>query len=148
MKAILFISVTLATASSGVADQAIWSGKLVNGWEDWSWAKVNKAGPTMNVIAKDWQGVYFHHASQKSSFAAFAFAINGGSKGGQHLELRATVNKSPLKEAYLPPLKPGWQTISVPLKHLGLTGEAFDGVWIQAQKACSFEMKNVKLTGK
>lgn len=146
MKKLSMVILGLVGASYSLPDQAIWSGKLVNGWQDWSWAKVDKSGPTMKVTAKAWQGVYYHHDPEKSSsFTSLTFQVNGGTKGGQHIQLRATVNKQPLKEAFLPALKPGWNAISVSMKKLSLTGQAFDGLWIQAQKDASFEIKNVKL---
>jgi len=146
MKKAVLVLATVAVTAFALADQAIWSGKLVNGWQDWSWAKVDKSGPTMKVTAKAWQGVYFHHDPEKSAgFTSFSFQVNGGKQGGQRLQFRATVNKKPLKESYLPALKPGWSTITVKVKSLGLTGQAFDGLWIQAQKDASFEIKNVTL---
>jgi hypothetical protein len=136
----------MSFSAIGLADQPIWSSKLVNGWQDWSWAKVDKSGPTMKATAKAWQGIYFHHEAQKSSgFSAMTFMASGGAKGGQRLQVMAEIAGKPLKSSFVFKLKPGWKTITVPFKKLGLTGQAFDGLWIQAQTDASFEVKNVKL---
>ena len=134
----------MASTVLAAADQSVYSGKLENGWQNWSWAKV-KLGKTISVDSKDWQGVYFHHAAMKSTFKSVTFRVDGGKAGGQRLQLRATVNGKPLKEAFLPVLKPGWTTITVQFKSLGLTGQVFDGFWIQAQKATTYQVADVVL---
>ncbi len=146
MKKPLLICAALAMTALGFADQGIWSGKLVNGWQNWSWAKVDISGLTIKATAKAWQGVYFHHTAQKSrGFSALTFLVNGGRAGGQKLQVMATVEGKPLKGSYVFTLKSGWNTITAPLKALGLANQAFDGLWIQAWKDSSFELKNVKL---
>jgi len=142
----ILTAVFLAFALPVFADQSVYSDKLDNGWQDWSWAKVTKSGKTITVTAKKaWEGLAFHHAPQKSSeFSAVTFKVSGGATGGQRLQLRALVGKTPLKEAFLPALAPGkWTTVTIPMKNLGLTGQAFEGFWVQAQKPCTFQVQGV-----
>jgi hypothetical protein len=151
MKTLATLLVLAATAAC-LADQTIYSTKWENGWESWSWAKVSFSGKTINVDAsKAWQAAAFHHKPQTSAgVTAVQFRAFGGPKGGQRIQLRATVDKNkPLKEAFLPALPAGkWVTFTVTTKQLGLTGQAFDGFWIQAQQACTFQISDVTLKGK
>ena len=39
----IFTTVLLALALPVFADQSVYSDKLDNGWQDWSWAKVTKS---------------------------------------------------------------------------------------------------------
>ncbi len=152
MKNLLPILMLSTIATSGFADQSVYSTKLDNGWSDWSWAKVTKSGPMINVVVrKDWEGLYFHHDDQSSKgFAAISFKVFGGKKGGQRLQVMATIKHKPLTAAeYLSPLPAGkWITITVPVAKLGLKGQAFDGFWVQAQKAGSYQVTTVLLKTK
>src|SRR5579862_3554133 len=145
----LFVLAFASVAGCALSDQSVYSTKLDNGWQDWSWAKVVKSGKNLDVTAKAWQGLYFYHTPQKASeYARISFKVNGGKVGGQRLQVMATVNKKPVKEAHLAPLKPGWTTVTVTMKSLGLAGKDFDGFWVQAQQGTVFQVSEVVLKSK
>lgn len=138
MKPILIL-LSIAVVAAAAADQSIYATKLDNGWQVWGWAKITQAPRVITVnCQKAWEAIYFHHDPQ-----AFSFKISASS--GDRIQLRATVNKQPLKECFLPALKGGSQQITVTMKQLGLTGQNFDGLWIQAQKAETFKVSEVVL---
>src|SRR5439155_15767883 len=97
--------VLLATITSHFAlraDQAVFTDSLQNGWvANYSWATVNVTNSTpvhtgsasISVSSTNWQALYFHHSAQDSSqFANITFWINGGSSGGQSIQVQATRN--------------------------------------------------------
>lgn len=135
-------------STSAMADQSIFSSKVDSQWVIWPWAKAEVKGGAISVTTKkDWEALYLHHDPERSAgYSALTFKVNGGAKGGQKLQVRIVSNKQPLKEAFLKPLDPGkWTTVTIPLKNLGLTGQAFEGIWIQAQKPCSFQVQSIAL---
>lgn len=151
MKKFLLCFAALGLTAAVLADQSVYSTKLGDGWANWSWAKVTLAGKIIKVDSKDWQGVYFHHADQEAKkFSAVTFKVNGGATGGQRLQVMATVKGKGVKEAYLPALAGGgkWSTVTVTFAQLGLTNQKFDGFWIQAQKACTYQVSDVALKSK
>jgi hypothetical protein len=141
--AYLFAALTLTQLA--LADQTIYSSKLANGWQDWSWAKDSKKNSTISVKSKAWQGLYFHHDSLPlRGFEGIAFKVSGPAK----LHVHAIVNGKPLvKDIVITSSHTGWMSVEIPFSKLGLTGGKFNGFWLQAEKAASYEVSSVRLVG-
>ena len=140
--------ICLGIVATGFADQVVYSTKLENGWQDWSWAKVTKSGPKLTVNSKSWQGLYFHHNSQSSKgVKAIQFTVAPGIQGGQKLFVHATVDKKPLKETVVIDVSPKAGVVaSIKPAQLGLHGQPFDGFWIQgSDKPMIFVASAVKI---
>lgn len=76
----------------------IYDGKLQNGWENYSWAKVidledTKHAPPgqsacIRAVPEGYQAVYLHHAPfRPEGYDRLTFSIHGGETGGQALSL-------------------------------------------------------------
>jgi hypothetical protein len=118
--AYLFAALTLTQLA--LADQTIYSSKLANGWQDWSWAKDSKKNSTISVKSK--------------------------ACGPAKLHVHAIVNGKPLvKDIVITSSHTGWMSVEIPFSKLGLTGGKFNGFWLQAEKAASYEVSSVRLVG-
>ena len=133
-------------AISGTAwaqtDQTVYTDALVNGWQNWSWATVNlgdnnpvqSGTASIAVSAGPYQALYLHHdAFDSSLYSSLVFWINGGSTGGQLLQVQAELNGSAQTVVTLPALAANsWQQITIPLASLGVQNKPnLDGFWIQ-----------------
>src|SRR4051794_40363321 len=103
----------IASSLCAQTNQTVFTDSLQNGWQNWSWATVNlanaspvHAGSTsISVSSTNWQALYFHHAVQSgSAFTNLSFWINGGSVGGQSIQVQATRNTTPQTVVVLAPL--------------------------------------------
>jgi alpha-N-arabinofuranosidase len=143
-RALLQVLACLAMAGVGPAqaDQSVYADGLINGWQDWSWASVNLGNSlpvqsgtaSIAVSAGPWQALYLHHdAFDSSLYSNLVFWVNGGSSGGQLLQVQAELDGTPQTVAALPPLAANsWQQITLPLASLGAQGKPnLDGFWIQ-----------------
>lgn len=124
------------------SNQSIFSDALGNGWQSWSWATVSLTNSSpvhggsksISVQAGAWQALYLEHTDfDATPYATVEFWINGGSTGGQTLQLQALVGNSAEVAYQIPaPQKNTWQKISVPLSDLNVAGRSdLDGFWIQ-----------------
>ncbi len=125
--------------------QAIYTGSFQNGWEDYSWAKVNAASTdvvhnsrySMSVkIDPAYSGAFFHHADfEPSKFKTFSFWINGGPNGANRLFVCGVLGgKTAIKERFvIPPLQEKkWVHVRVPLNAINVYGQNhFSGFFIQ-----------------
>ncbi|HEX5322836.1 MAG TPA: hypothetical protein VFW40_03560 [Capsulimonadaceae bacterium] len=131
-----------ANAKSSGA-QVIYADSLQNGWQPWGWAKAinyKNAKPVhggkMSIavtITKGYDALYIHHAAfNTKGYRALSFWANGGAKGGQMLQIQATVKGKPVKVVVEGPLAKKWSHIVVPLTALGVANKSgVDGFWIQ-----------------
>ncbi len=122
---------------------AVYSDSLQNGWENWGWATLNylntnpvhSGADSISVTATNYQAIYFHNAAfSPSLYTNLVFWINGGTGGGQTLQVNAANNaQSVIYPPYSLMQVPGggtWTQYTVPISGLGITGGA-DGFWIQ-----------------
>jgi hypothetical protein len=133
----------LAGHLSTRADQIIYNDSLQNGWQNWSWATVNltntnpvhSGSDSISVTAAAWSALYVHAAAafDPSGYTNLIFWIDGGSAGGQLLQVQAIYNGSAVNSGLqLPPLGKSWQQINAPLASLIPAGQTLvDGFWIQ-----------------
>jgi Glycoside hydrolase family 44 len=119
------------------ADQIVYDDALENGWQDWGWAthSYTNTSPVHSgiyscsvTISSGWQGLQLWHANINSSaYTSISFWLNGGTSGGQHLQVYGLVNINgtngfSLSQRYAlaaPPAN-GWQQYSVSLSSFGV----------------------------
>lgn len=145
----------LAHPLSAQTDQAVYTDSLQNGWQNWSWnSSENFASSafvhsgtssiavtiTNNYITNYWGAIFLHHTAFDSSpYTNLTFWINGGTAGGQQLQLAATLSGSGQPSVAIPaPTANTWQQVSIPLASLGAANTVnLDGFWIQAAVAAA-----------
>lgn len=122
----------LGTHITGLAQAnlAIYTDKLVNGFEDWSWglrnltntAPVHSGTRSISVSFSPWQGLSFHHAEFNTApYSALSFWANGGTEGGQVLRVYAEYGTTNSAAIYLEALPTnGWRQFVVSLADLGI----------------------------
>ncbi len=130
-------------SSTTATNLGAYDDNLINGWQNWSWATTNFAntnpvhGGTQSVAVTEtsaYGGFYLHHNPLDSSqYRTISFWINGGSTGGQQLQVMATASGTAQIAYALPPLTANtWTQVIVPLSQLGMSARGdFDGVVIQ-----------------
>jgi hypothetical protein len=131
-------------------NQIVYDNALENGWQDWGWAKSNYTNTSpvhsgkysISVTYTDaWDGIQIVHTDQNSApYASLSFWINGGSSGGQKLQMYGlldedgTQNTTASSSDYtLSPLPTNsWQQVIVPLSALSVAEAVnFTGFVIQ-----------------
>ena len=138
----LLCCLALPTVARAQTDQSVYTDALVNGWQNWSWATVNLSNTSpvqsgtdsISVSAGPYQALYLHQTAFDSTpYSALVFWINGGSAGGQVLQVQATLNGTAQTVVTLPALAANtWQQVSIPLSSLGVQNQPdLDGFWIQ-----------------
>jgi len=138
----LICCLVLPTVARAQTDQSVYTDALVNGWQNWSWAMVNLSNTTpvqsgsdsISVSAGPYQALYLHQAAFDSTpYTALVFWIDGGSTGGQLLQVQATLNGAAQTVVTLPALTANsWQQFTIPLSSLGVQNQPdLDGFWIQ-----------------
>lgn len=118
----------------------VYDDELKNGWQSWSWAKVDlsvSAGGAKPIRVKGdpWSALALHHdAFPTEGFSKLTFNINGGLDGDQTLTIKAMVDGKPIESAFvIKPKAKTWAVAEVPLKDLGAEGKKIDGICWQAQ---------------
>lgn len=128
------------------SNQTIYTDALQNGWQNWSWATVdlanasphNSGSSSISVSSTSWQALYLHHDAQSGSgFSNLTFWINGGSSGGQVVQVQATRGPVSQPGVVLAPLPiNNWRQESISMTALGVASVSdFDGFWIQVQNS-------------
>ena len=137
--------ISLVNEPASTTTLGVYSDALLNSWQNWSWASVNfsnstpvhSGGKSVSVTEVNaYDGFYVHHSVLDSSlYKTISFWINGGSAGGQQLQVMATVNGAAQTAYSLPPLIANtWQQIVLPLNWLGVSARGdFDGFFIQGR---------------
>ncbi|HEY4414311.1 MAG TPA: alpha-L-arabinofuranosidase [Verrucomicrobiae bacterium] len=156
--AVVLITIGLATATQIVSAQSnlsIYTDHLVNGFQDWSWAAHNFANPSpvhsgnnsISVSDVAWTAVSFEQAGfnnyqggfDVSGYTNFSFWANGGSGGGQRLQVYVQygLNGSSSSATYSLSALPvnAWQQYVIPFSALGIAG------------ATNVNRFNIQLTG-
>lgn len=134
---------SLALAKPALAQAqpfVVYEDELKNGWQSWSWAKVDLAVPTggakpIKVQGEPWSALALHHdAFPTTGYSKLIFTINGGAQGGQTLTVKAMVDGKPVDSSFVIQLKARtWTKVEVPLKELVAEGKAIDGIAWQGQ---------------
>jgi len=132
----------LSSKARAQTNDVVYTDALQNGWQSWSWATVNfsntqpvqSGSDSIAVSAGPWQALYLHqNAFNSSIYGNLVFWINGGSSGGQLLQVQATLNGAAQTVYTLPALAANtWQQVTIPLSLLGVANQTdMDGFWIQ-----------------
>ena len=143
------------------AGLALYTDNLVNGFQNWSWATVNlqanalvHAGSyALAVTDGGNQALALNRAQFNSSpYANLTFWVNGGSAGGQLLQVRGLLDynaQSAVSVAALP-ANNIWQQVTIALSTLGVAGKSnVTGFWIQGRSGAAqatFYVDDVQLT--
>jgi hypothetical protein len=135
-----FIAVVVCARAS--AQGLVYDDALRSGWENWSWATVSlnnanlahEGAASIKVTAGAYQALYLHHSAlDGSAYTNLVFWIDGGSSGGQRLQVQATSLGNAQDPVQLPALvADSWTQVTISLQSLGVDADpAFDGFWIQ-----------------
>src|SRR5664280_343742 len=145
----LFIFILSASLTRpGVAlaqSQAIYTDSLVNGWSDGSYNSARNYATTSPIhsgsdsitvtITSAWGALQLQHAAMSSSaYSSLSFWLNGGTSGGQQLQLYGNLGGvAQSGRFYLnTPVADTWQLYTVPLSALGVANTMnFTGFAIQ-----------------
>jgi hypothetical protein len=134
----------VAVTSSLAQDQTIYTDSLQNGWMDYGWATINynntspvhsgSESVAVTIANSTWQALYIAHAAFNcSTYSNLTFWINGGTSGGQQLQVVGHAGNAVQLSTNLPALAANaWQQYSIPLATLGVANRTdVDGIWIQ-----------------
>jgi alpha-L-arabinofuranosidase len=134
---LLLFSVIHAGAQASLP---IYTNYLVNGFQNYSWATVNFStvyggSNCVSVVNNtNYQAVYFGHADFNTSpYNTLDFWINGGSNGGQQVQVAGALNGNAPTDYSLGKLHTNtWQHFTIPLSSLDAGGATnCSGFWIQ-----------------
>ncbi|HXR05269.1 MAG TPA: hypothetical protein VN836_11230 [Verrucomicrobiae bacterium] len=147
--AAILAALALVFKVSAQAPLVVYDDGLQNGFSDWNWKShslintsfVHSGTFSISVNATNWSGLHLQHAEfDTSPYASLSFWVNGGTNGGQRLQVQALLgnNNPPANVYYRFTLLPGtWQQITVPLTSLGVAGQTnCTGFWIQLTPNC------------
>ncbi|KQM38967.1 hypothetical protein [Sphingomonas sp. Leaf10] len=137
--AMALLAAPAVAQEAGIGD--VYGTALGNGWENWSWAKVELSSEVqgsqrkpIRVEAGPYQALYLHHAPfDTTSYKSVAMLIQGMDGGAQQLRIVAVVDGKPLDaHAYAVTLpESGWKKIELPLSKIGADKKQIDGLWVQ-----------------
>ncbi len=154
-------AIALAVVAGAQQTQNVFDDSTHSGWANWSWATVNFANSTpvhsgatsISVSAGAYQALFLHHSAFDSSlYGSISFWVNGGSSGGQHLNLQALLNDVSQQGVSVGPLVANsWTHVTIPLANLGVANKPnFTGFWLQntsGSPAPTFYIDDVQVTG-
>jgi alpha-L-arabinofuranosidase len=125
-------TVLLMPAACGLAQSplVIYSDRLVNGFQDWSWASrsftntspVHTGSDSISVTAAAWEALSFWHPDLNAqAYTNLTFWANGGTAGGQVLQVSAEFGTNSPPAVPLAKLSANsWQQFQVSLSKLGV----------------------------
>lgn len=141
---VVIILAALNPLAKGQTNLAIYTGHLVNGFQNWSWASVNiyNNSPTYTnthsisvTCNTNYPALYLEHPQFDTSlYQTLDFWINGGSSGGQKLQVVGLLDGNGQSSYSLGTLKTNvWQHFTIPLSSLGVAHATnFTGLFIQS----------------
>lgn len=133
----------LILSSPAVAQTAdkgsIYSTKLENGWQNWSWATTEagieiEGSPRrpIRVEADGYEALYLHHDPiALTGFTKLRFLLQGSKPGGKVKVVALSGGKAVNDGTTLELKNNGWTDVQLPLDRLGATDKPIDGFWIQ-----------------
>ena len=127
----------LALTASAQSPLAIYTDGLVNGFDDWSWAAHNMANTnpvhagtksiSVSAAANNYEAISFHHADFSTSlYTNFSFWANGGTNGGQLIQVYAELSAVGQPAYQISPalVANTWQQYTIPLSTLGVANKS------------------------
>ena len=144
-KFILAVSLAAPITSVAQTNMTIYADSLVNGWQDASYnitlnyantSPVHSGSDSISgTITSAWGGIQLSHSSMTdTAFASISFWLNGGTSGGQQLQMYGNLSTGGQSARYhlAAPLANTWQQYTVPLSALGVANATnFTGFAIQ-----------------
>ncbi len=130
------------------AQQIVYDDALENDWQNWGWATLNytNTSPVHSgshsisiTFSSPWQGIQLYHPDMDDSpYGSISFWINGGTGGGQKLQIYALLDSGGSPNQSQTPVSLGslatnaWQQLFVSLSSLGVANlNNFTGFVIQ-----------------
>jgi uncharacterized protein YvpB len=144
----------------------IYSNTLANGWQDWGWAARNYANTSpvytgceysISVTMTAWTGIQIVNTEMSDApYANISFWLNGGTNGGQHLQMYGLEQVGSTQNYGMgvnypldTPQANSWVQYTVPLSGLGVSNVAnFTGFVIQDSVGMAeptFYLDNIQL---
>ena len=145
-KILPLLALTLPWAAGAQTNQAIYTDSLINGWQDYSYctrnlantSPVHSGGDSISaIITSAYGGIQLYHTPMtNSAFGAVSFWLNGGTAGGQRLQMYGNLGSGPTAQSprysLASPPANAWQQYTVPLSALGVANTTnFSGFAIQ-----------------
>jgi hypothetical protein len=144
-KFILTILLAVPVVSLAQTNMSIYTDSLVNGWSDGSYSCMRNFSNTSPVhsgndsisvaITSAWGSLQFNHSSMTTTgFASVSFWLNGGSIGGQQLQMYGSLGgvAQTARPVLTSPPAGAWQLYTIPLSALGVANaNNFTGFDIQ-----------------
>jgi hypothetical protein len=131
-----------ASAQSLSAPFVVYDNELKNGWQNWSWAKVDMAALSesvkpFKVEGGPWSALALHHDPfATGQFSKLTFYVHGGAEGGQRLSVKVMADGKPVDASYMiQPKARAWAIVEVPLKDLAAENRTIDGLVLQGDDA-------------
>jgi len=146
---IVAVALAVPALSMAQSNLTIYADSLVNGWQDWSYyatrnfansSPAHSGSHSISVtVTNAWGAIQLGHAAMTNSpYAFISFWLNGGSSGGQQLQMYGVLdvggsNTAQSGRYYLnTPLANTWQQYTIPLSALGVAKATnFTGFAIQ-----------------
>ncbi len=132
------LSAQPACAQAAPSPFVVYDNELKNGWQNWSWAKVNMATLSESVkpfkVEGDaWTALALHHEPfGTAQFSKLSFYIHGGVDGGQRLTVKVLADGKPIESNYvIEPKARSWAIVEVPLNDLSASNRNIEGVVLQ-----------------
>ena len=140
-----FVAVLIAANDVRAQTPTIYTDTLVNGWVDGSYnctRNFANASPVHSgsssiiaTVTSMYGGIQLNHSPMtNTAYASISFWLNGGTSGGQQLQMYGTLNGAAQGARYhlATPVANTWQQYIVPLSALGVAGAInFTGFAIQ-----------------
>jgi len=131
------LSMLIVTSAIAQVNLQIYSDSLANGFQDWGWAPrsytntspVHSGITSVSVTISDssWQGLQIvHGAFDSTPYESVTFWINGGTSGGQRLQIYGLAQVGSTQNVWQISQSLGtlqtntWQQFTIPLSALGL----------------------------
>lgn len=155
---------TYAPLSEPIYSRAMGERNLLNGWQSWSYdttftygdqTHVRAGFPALSVTITKTGGAFYLHrqAFDARLYSALTFWVNGGSMGGQRLQVQALLSGAKQSPVLLPLLPADhWTQITLPLSSLGVADKTnLDGFWVMRldgpeKQPKTFYLSEVSLT--
>lgn len=146
-KFILAVSLAAPAVSVAQSNMTIYADALASGWLDYSYnctrnfantSPVHSGSDSISVtVTSAWGALVLYHTGMtNTAYASISFWLNGGSSGGQQLQMYGNLGTPTVAQSaryYLnTPLANTWQQYTVPLSALGVANATnFTGFAIQ-----------------
>jgi hypothetical protein len=131
---------SLARAGSLPQPLVVYDDELKNGFQSWSWAKIQLSvavgnGKPIRVEGEPWSALALHRdAFSTEGYSKLTFLINGGKEGGQSLMVKAMADGKLIEADYvIQPKAKTWAAVEVPLKDINAAGKTIDAIAFQGQ---------------